>query len=204
LISIGKDKLISKLFGKVVDDPNFDKEACKILSNKDVEILQFESGLPKNRSGYTLLKIYVLLLKKNLSNIGGLKASLTENFDFVLNNDSCNCENDGCFFDILKENQLYFFKHNYRDKNGEIEFYKVESDFDKIWANLSIREKASLLFLYDEFRNSTLLNIGFIKTNFNLINYQFKMCYLYQPDSEDEQWVREVSTLSNFLIRLDQ
>ena len=60
------------------------------------------------------------------------------------------------------------------------------------------------MFLYDEFGNSTLLNLAFVKPNFNLINFQFLMCYPYQPDSEDEKWVREVSTLSNFFIQLEK
>ena len=204
LNSIGKDKLLPKLLGKLVDDPFFDEEMGKKLTNKDVEIIQFESALSKKRSGIGLFKIYALLLNKNLANTRGLKNSLLSNFDFVFNNVNCNCENEGCFFDILKDNQLYFFKNSYHGKNGEVDSTKVEFDFDEIWNTLSIRKKASLIFLYDEFGNSTLLNLAFVKPNFNLRNYQFLMCYQYQPDSKEEKMVRQVSTLSNFFIKIDK
>lgn len=204
LNSIGKDKLVAKLLAKLVDGRLYDEEIRNKLTEKDLEIIHFEKALSKNKSCYGLFDIYKILLNENLADTNGLKSNLMENFDLVYNNDSCDCGDKGCFFDLLKENQLYFLRNSYHNENGEVDSDKVESDFDKIWTSLSIRKKASVMFLYNEFDNSTLLNLAFVKPNFNLLNYQFLMCYPYQPDSEEEKMVREVSTLSNFLIQLEK
>jgi len=207
ILSTLRDDITSKTKNKVlsnlINDRSLGDEIIYKLSSKDLEIIKFDTTISKDRSCYGLTDIYKILLNENLDNTEGLKFYLLQNFEYIYNTDSCNCGNEGCFFEILKENQLYFFSNNYLDNEGEINSDKVEDDFDRIWSTLSKREKASLLFLYNEFQNSTLLNLAFVKPKFNLMNYQFLMCNPYQPESEDEQFISEVSTLSNFFIQLE-
>ena len=123
LNSIGKDKLLATL----VDDRSYDEEMSKKLTNKDVEIIQFETTLLKNQSGYGLRDIYGILLNKNLANTNELNYSLMGNFDFIYNSDSCDCGEESCFFDLLKENQLYFFNNKYVSiKNDEEKYISID------------------------------------------------------------------------------
>jgi hypothetical protein len=194
-----KDKLLRKITGKDSQNEMISNE----LSEEEFEFFNFESALPLKKSNYSLTGIYKMFSKGDPTDTKWLKYNLMSNFDFVYNKDSCECGHDACFFDSLKQNQLYFFKNNYFNSKGEIDQEKVERDFDLIWSSFSIKKKAALKFLFDEFENATLLNLGFIMPNFNLSNYQYLMCYPYQPDSEEERMVREVSTLANYLIKID-
>jgi hypothetical protein len=193
-----------KIYQQLINDNLIDKKITGELTKKDLEIIRFESILLKDKSCFCLTDVYKLQLNRDPSHYKGLQDLLLENFDYVYNTQSCDCGNPGCFFDILKENLLYFFKSKYEIKNGEVSHDQVRIDFDGIWDTLSPVQKASLIFLYFEFQNSTLLNLAFLKPNFSLSNYQFLLCYPYQPDSEEANWVREISTLSNFLIQSEK
>lgn len=205
ILSSHEEGLITKKQSKFLDDllknRSVDDEVSYTLTDKDFEIIQFEKTLLNNQSHNSLIDIYKILFNESLSNAEGLKVNLFLNFENIYNAESCDCGFEGCFFEMLKENQKYFFGKNYHDQDGIMDSGKVEYDFDQIWSGLSIKEKACLTFLYKEFQNSILFNLGLLKPNFNLMKYQFLMCYPYQPDSEDDQWVREVSTLSNFFIQ---
>jgi len=199
LSSTTKDEILSGLIGCL---PN--QEVRNEVVSEDLQIILFEKALSKSGPCYALSDIYKILLSQDFSDTERLNSSLMEGFDLVYDTDCCDCGNEGCFFEILKENQLYFFHKSYRDKEGEFDSDKVKRDFDLLWNALSTRKKASLRFLYNEFYNTTLLNLSFVKPNFNLTRYQFLMCYPYQPDSEEEKMVRKVSTLANFLIQSEK
>jgi hypothetical protein len=79
----------------------------------------------------------------------------------------------------------------------------VTQDFDKLWETLTHRKRAALLYLYHEFENTTLLNLAFLRPDFDLKNYQFLMCTPLQPDSNDEKIIRKTSTLANYMVHLD-
>jgi hypothetical protein len=194
-----KEKLFKKLLGKNSTIEMIPSE----LSEREYEVLNFESALSLDKSKHSLTAIYKMIFRENLSDTSMLKFYLMANFEYVYNRERCDCGDDGCFFDLLKQNQLYFFKNNYNNEMGEVDSVKVENDFDEIWSSLSMREKVAMNFLYHRFGNATLLNLGFLRPTFDMFNYQYLMCFPYQPDSEDEQMVREVSTLANYLVKMD-
>jgi hypothetical protein len=194
-----KEKLSNKLAKQNPDNYDFNK----ILTDKDLEIMLFEKKISPKKPKRSLTKIYETMSTEEIKNPKWLKRMLFENFEYIYTNDQCNCGSDGCFFDILKKNQVYFFKDNYFDEKGEIDEEKVGRDFDTLWENLSFRKRATLLYLFDEFENSTLLNLAFVRPNFDLKNYQFLMCYPLQPDSKEEKMIRVTSSLANYFVYVD-
>lgn len=192
---------LAKEVSKILRFNKDDSQIQNSLTEIDLEILQFEKKIitPKNTKD-CLTSIYRFMFKHDSFDNHWLRDNLMENFEFVYTNDSCTCGEESCFFPILKENQEYFFKKDYHNKN-RVDNKLVFNDFDGIWGNLKLKQKAALGFLYSEFYNSTLLNLAFIKPDFNLNRYLTLMCYPYQPDSKDENWVRTVSTLAHCFIQ---
>lgn len=185
----------------------FNKDDLQIqnsLTDIDLEILQFEKKILASRTkNDCLTSIYRFMLKLDSFDNHWLRDNLIENFEFVYTNDTCTCGEESCFFPILKGNQNFFFKKDYHHEN-KVDKKLVFNDFDSIWENAKLKQKATLGFLYSEFQNSTLLNLAFIKPDFDLNRYLFLMCYPYQPDSKDENWVRTVSTLAHCFMQFSK
>ncbi|HZH86646.1 MAG TPA: hypothetical protein VFD77_04965 [Brumimicrobium sp.] len=199
LDSAAKNRITSKL----IEDPMKIQGVENKLTDRDFEIMQFESALSKGRSRYDLASIYKVLLNENLTKTRRLTSYLLDDFDYFYTTESCDCGNIVCPFDMLKENQMYFFNNDYYDQYGDVDPEKVENDFNNMWPTLSLKKKAILFYLSFEFQNTTLLNIGLLRPNFSLTHYQFLMGYPYEPNSTDEIRLIEVSTLSNFFVKFD-
>jgi hypothetical protein len=134
----------------------------------------------------------------------GLMKRLIDGLELTLNKNSCECETpEYCFFEILKKNQLLYFNNNKLLRDGEIDSSEVEKEFDKLWNKISLKQKALLLFLDSAFYNTPLLNMAFWNNDFD-VNYYIKlMCSGTQPDSDDEQFVRSVSTFANYFMKIN-
>jgi len=173
------------------------------LNPEDWEILMFEHSLGRNRRKklFSLSSIYSIFLKRDFTDVTSITLNLFSNFDQEYVIEHCDCGYEGCFFETLKANQRYFFKGDYHEENGEINNEKVLHDFGVIWSNLSPRQKAVLIFLYQGLGNSTLLNLAFVKPDFNLTRYQYLMCLPYQSDDPDEYMVRSFSTFAYYFIK---
>lgn len=174
------------------------------LSDEDLELVCFEGELFRQKKiklpSFSLTNI----LKNRINELGEVSwliSFLFENIDFVYNNQECNCGDNDCFFDVLKENQQFFLNKDYLDENKEIIKKKLEEDFLSLWTSFSIKQKLSLKLLESEFQNSTLLNLYFLQPNFNLSEYQRLMCVPYQPDSYAESQLRSVSTMAAWLAK---
>jgi hypothetical protein len=172
----------------------------KHLLTVDFELMAFESTM-KKKPFYSISKIYKTAMNSDLSNIDSLKELLLQNFEFVHKITSCDCGDPGCFFDILKANQLAFFSDNYFSE-GAFNSGLVAEKFSNLWNELDFRSKVVLAYLSDEFWNSTLLNLAFLRPEFNLNNYQFLMTYTDQPDSEQDEFIRSVTTTAQYFFRL--
>ncbi len=199
LDSAAKNRITMKL----VEDPMKIQGVEDKLTDEDFEIIQFETNLSEGTLRFNLFNIYKTLLNENLTKTRRLKSYLIDDFDYFYTTESCDCGNIVCPFDMLKENQLHFFNNDYYDRYGDVDPEKVEHDFDNLWATLSLKERAILLYLSHEFQNTTLLNLGYLKPDFNLAHYQFLMSYPYEINSPDEIRLIEVSTLSNFFVKFD-
>jgi len=103
-----KERLLSRLAKQNPDNNDF----TKILTDKDLEIILFEKKIVKKKPKRSLTKIYEIMPIEKIKNTMWLKEMLLENFEFVYTNEQCDCVHDGCFFDILKGNQVHFFKDN--------------------------------------------------------------------------------------------
>ena len=196
------DHFISSLFGEFESD----QDIWKKMTRLDLEILLFEHSLMKRRKNRpsSMSNLYQVYLKGDFADTKPLLQKLLINFEYIYENQECDCGSDGCFFDILKSNQTHYFKGDYHHVEGGIDNEKVTRDFESLWEGLSEREKTALLYLYQEFENSTLLNLAFLKSDFDLYKYQHLMCFPYQPDDPSDFMVRTVSTLANHFIRIDE
>lgn len=192
---------IETLLKDLVENKSHLKKLSESFTTADLEFVLFEKAILVERGGNDLTSLYRFALNEDLSDPSELSFSLLEYFENIYNIESCECGKDSCFFDMLKANKQHFLNSDYLTQEGDFENSKVEADFKKLWENLTINKKAALKYLYNEFRNTTLLNLAFIKPQFDLMDYQYLMCYPYQPDSEDQDWVMEVSTLANFVVQ---
>ena len=179
-------------------------EHLNSLSETDLFLLHFENSIiseyNKPLPSYSLTNVLNEILEE-LNETEWLFSLLMENFDYVYNTEECLCGSDGCFFDVLKGNQREFFKDNYLNQDGLIDENKIKADLNKLWSKLNFKEKIALKYLATELQNSTLLNLYFLHPEFNLSEYQRLMCMPYQPDSEDEIWLRSVTTFAAWLAK---
>ncbi len=155
-------------------------------------------GLKKKE--HSLFDLYTILFQFDNKDFEGLLSMLLQNFEYIYQNTQCDCGSEGCFFDLLKSNQTHFFKGSYFLGNLGINFDKITDDFRALWSSFSKRQQVTLVYLFRKFENSTLLNLAFLKPDFDLYRYQILMCHPYQPDEPDDFIVRYISTLANYFL----
>jgi hypothetical protein len=103
---------------------------------------------------------------------------------------SCDCGSDTCFFELLNAAFTTFFKAADVLFNGTVDEEKVNLEFERIWRELTIKQKVLLTYLDHEFSNTPLLNLYLLIPDCDIQEYLYKMTYPYQPDSDDDYAVR--------------
>ena len=195
--------ILEKKRGEIFHNDNL-TETLDTYSPFDFEVMMFEQRIAEIENSrlpsYSLTECFENFTN-DLSDLGSLKLSLKENFEYVYQTEECYCGSDGCFFDVLKANQKLFFDGDYLTEAREIDEKRLDEDFSKLWDELSFNQKIALKFLESELQNSILLNLYFLHPDFKLNEYQRLICMPYQPDSEDESWLRSVSTLAAWVVK---
>jgi len=128
--------------------------------------------------------------------------SLTDKLNYVALNKECDCGSEGCFFDILKKQSIYFFEKRDILTDDSADEDKVLIVLKDIWKELSDKQKSLMLYLGDEFMNTPLLNLSFCQVDLDVKEYIRLMTFPYQPDSHDEQDLREVCTIVSWFAKM--
>lgn len=174
-----------------------------VFSPWEIEIAAFEFSLLEQKKKYRFMKGARSVLKYYSSEYFPLDTFLMMEDNTIFTSDNCDCGSEGCFFDFLKETLTTHFQKKERFlTNGEFDKKKAEKILKTFWDNRSNGERAVLIFMENEFYNSVFLNIALLNEHFELEEYLRLMTYPYQPDSEDEAFVRTIATVSHYYLTL--
>lgn len=193
-----------KVISKIIE--TFDETVTYPFSMHSLIIAAFESKVlttknkwRKNLGAYRLLKSAFNVSSKI---VPYLVSNLINNLPIVVGKTTCDCNNTAaCFFDLLYKAYSTFFNENELLTNAVIDEIKVEKQFNEIWKNLSSKQRAVIDYLDYEFGNTPLLNLYLFTPNVNIQEYIYKMTYPYQPDSEDDTFVRSKASLVWFYLK---
>jgi hypothetical protein len=188
-----KKKIITSIveeFNENESYPFSDKALC--VAAFELKILKTKKSWQRSSSLYRLLKFEY---KDSDTMDPYLASNLSMGLDIVVGKSSCNCTNDGCFFELLNTAYTTFFKEDDLLTDGKLDEGKVEIELGKIWKNLSAKQRSVLNFLDYQFGNTPLINLYLLTPNADFEEYIYKMTYPYQPDSEDDAFVRRSSSL---------
>lgn len=123
--------------------------------------------------------------------------NLIEALHIVVNKTECNCDDQAaCFFDLLKTSYTYFFNESELLTDEEIDSEKVKTQFNQLWNQLGVKERVVLNYLHQTFGNTPLINLYLLVPQEDPYEYLYKMTYPYQPDTEDDAYVRKATTLA--------
>ena len=196
-----RSKVVKQLNGKV----EFNHETTSTLTDREIELIAFELDILKEskrlKKATGAFEAYRVLLGDELNLSAKMKESFLQKFEYIIYTQSCDCGSPGCFFDILKSNQLHFFNQAALGDGIELDVSTGLDHFEKMWEDFSPYQKTTLLFLDEKFGNTPWLNLAFLRPDFDLGNYQYLMCFQEQPDSDEEKDVRLVSSVGNYFLQ---
>lgn len=195
-----RKKVISKIIGA------FDETITYPFSLHSLIIAAFELKLLKTKNKWRQTSGVYRILKTefnvSLETDPYLVSNLITNLPSVVGKIECDCGTDACFFDMLYKAYSTFFNETELLTDGEIDKIKVEKQFNEIWKNLSVKQRAVIDYLDYEFSNTPLINLYLLTPNADIEEYIYKMTYPYQPDSEDDAFVRSVASLAWYYSRI--
>jgi len=107
----------------------------------------------------------------------------------------CGQDTAFCFCDLLENVRTYYFEHVPANKEA------IYERFAEVFESMDLRKKTAFLYLNDSFLNLSFLNLYPLTEGFDAAAYLEKMCFPYQPDSEDAMYVqRTLSAVFAFLV----
>ncbi len=131
--------------------------------------------------------------------------SFTHEAKWIVENDSCNCGDEACFFPILKRTFLLNFKSKEPFvANGIYRQEEMKQAFNAYWAGLSFNHRAVLLHLNSHFTNQILLNMYMLDPEFELKEFERVMCRPYRPGSKEDVLVRTISAQACYYLYLNR
>ncbi len=192
-----------KIISAVVDEYDVNKNYT--LSDTTLRAAAFELKSSKTKKTWQRTSYFYDLLKMELQDTVKmnkyLASELMMGLEIVVGKTECNCSNDGCFFDMLNTAYTTFFKEEDLVTDGKLDEEKAGIQLAKIWKELTPKQRVVLNFLDDRFGNTPLINLYLLTPNTNVQEYIFKMTYPYQPDSEDDLFVRKIASWVEFFSR---
>jgi hypothetical protein len=126
--------------------------------------------------------------------------NLMQTLPLVLNKTECDCGNEGCFFDMLHAAYTTFFTEDDLLTNDSLDEEKVMAQLKELSNQLDAKQRAVLNYLHMEFGNTPLINLYLVIENADFEEYMDKMTYPYQPDSEDEAYIRKIIAAVRFYL----
>ncbi|GAA4053438.1 hypothetical protein [Flavobacterium chungnamense] len=193
-----------KIISKIIE--TYDETITYPFSLHSLIIAAFESKVLKTKNNWRQNLGAYRLLKSEFNVSSDIDPYLVTNviskLPSVVGKKTCDCNNiAACFFDLLYKAYSTFFNEKELLTNEFIDEIKVEKQFHKIWNDLSVKERAVIDYLDYEFGNTPLLNLYLFTPNANIQEYIYKMTYPYQPDSEDDAFVRITASLVWFYLK---
>jgi hypothetical protein len=176
------------------------------FSPYSLTIAAFELKIIKTKKRWQRISNYYHLLKLEYQNSKDLDSymvsSLMDGLRMIVGKSSCDCSNAGCFFDILNEAFTAFYRQEELLTNGILDEEKVTIQFTYIWNALNAKQRAVLNFLDYQFENTPLINLYLLTPNANVQEYIYKMTFPYQPDSEEDAFLRKIISLVGWYLKL--
>jgi hypothetical protein len=126
--------------------------------------------------------------------------NLLSSLPIVVGRTECDCGSEGCFFDMLKKAYDTFFIERDLLTNGEIDEQKVNLQFADLWSKLSPKQRAVINHLDEKFGNTPLINLYLLTRGADEEEYIYKMTFPYQPDSEDDAFIRKSVSLVSWWL----
>jgi hypothetical protein len=193
-----------KIISKIIEA--YDETITYPFSLHSLIIAAFESKVLKTKNKWRQTSGVYRLFKSefnvSLEIVPSLVSNLIDNLPIVVGKTTCECENTvACFFELLNKSYSTFFNEAELLTDGVIDKIKLEKQFNEIWNGLSVKQRAVIKYLDYEFCNTPLLNLYLFTPNAAIQEYIYKMTYPYQPDSEDDAFVRTTSSLVWFYLK---
>lgn len=191
-----------KIISAIVDE--YDENETYPISDSSLRAAAFELKISKTKKTWHRTSYFYDLVKMEINDSKEMNTYLASNLlmglDVVVGKTECNCGNDGCFFEMLNTAYTTYFKEEELLTDGKLDEAKAEIQLAKIWDKLTLKERVVLNFLDDQFGNTPLINLYLLTPNANVQEYIYKMTYPYQPDSEDDLFVRKISSWVGFYL----
>lgn len=159
----------------------------------DYTVLRSFTRWQKESGFYQLLRLEV---QDSLEIDANLLSKLFNSLPLVVERTSCTCGKVGCFFELLKTTYDHFFTESELLLEGELDYDKVKIQFTQLWNQLSAKDRAILNYLHQFFRNTPLINLYLLVPEADPNEYIYKMTFPYQPDSEDDIYVRKTAGMA--------
>ena len=193
-----------KVISKIVNV--YDETITYPFSHHSLIIAAFESKVLKTKKKWRQnLGAYRLLKSEfNVSSeiVPYLVSNVISKLPSVVGKTVCDCDNTAaCFFDVLHKAYSTFFNESELLSDSVLDEIKVEKQFNEIWNGLSFKQRAVIEYLDYQFGNTPLLNLYLFTPNADIQQYIYKMTYPYQPDSEDDAFVRSTASLVWFYLK---
>ncbi len=182
----------------------YDENKKYPFSERIKSIVAFEMKLFKSQKTWRSNSVFSQLLHLELQDSGLYDSyfldDLIQSLPLVLNKTECDCGSEGCFFDMLYAAYTTFFQEDGLLTNGSIDEGKVYEQLTELLNQLDAKQRAVLNYLHMEFGNTPLINLYLLTENADFEVYMDKMTYPYQPDSEDEAFVRRIVCTVRFYL----
>ena len=192
-----------KIISSIVEE--FDENEIYPFSEIALRVAAFELKILKTKKTWQRSSYYYKLLKLEFQDTKEMDPYLASNLrmglNIVVGKTECDCTNDGCFFEMLNTAYTTFFKEEDLLTDGKLDEEKAEIQLTKVWNELDAKQRAVMNFLDYQFGNTPLINLYLLNKNVSFEEYIYKMTYAYQPDSEDDAFVRRITSLVRWYLK---
>jgi hypothetical protein len=193
-----KKKMISALLDE------YDEEEIYSFTQNELNIIAFELKVFRMMKSWKRGSHFYHLLRLQYDDSkivpSYLPTDLAMGLDVVVGKTSCNCNHDGCFFDLLNTAYTNYFNESSLLSNGVLDDTKMLEQFTKVWSSLNAKERAVLDYLAIQFGNTPLINLYLLNEKADFEEYIYKMTFPYQPDSADDAFVRRIISIVRFYL----
>jgi hypothetical protein len=178
---------------------NIDAQINIELSELEKEWLLFELSLntksKQKDKQYGIFNIFIDYISFERVPDNFMLDLFSDTLQNILYQEVCTCSSY-CFFEELKKNQIAFF-------GTDIDKIKINEAnlLLSLWEDLNKRQRTALYFISDCFENTPLLNLSFLRKDFDINIFIELMTEPYQPDDEDQSFLRtNIINVYDFLM----
>lgn len=193
-----------KVITLVLDE--YDEKVHYPFSEQILLSIAFERKLFKSKQTWFKASGLAELLRLEFHNSDKPGAYMASNLlgglEIVVGKKSCECGSEACFFDLLYRAYTTFFNEGNLISNGNLDEDKAINEFHKLWNSFNPKQKAVLTYLDELLGNTPLINLYLLTEKADFEEYIYKMTYPYQPDSEDDLFVRNNVSLVGIYLHL--